>query len=71
LTLDPVKADPEETNTPYGAFHHPVNTELGHNFLPAFSKLLETGVIKPNTVKYLPGGLAGISAGFEKLKRED
>ncbi|KAL0568777.1 hypothetical protein V5O48_013209 [Marasmius crinis-equi] len=43
--------------------------EFGYGLMGALGGLLEKGVIKPNRVEKLPGGLSGITDGLERLKK--
>ncbi|KAF7326121.1 GroES-like protein [Mycena kentingensis (nom. inval.)] len=44
----------------------PAHTKFGVIYREKMPKLLEAGVIKPNRVEVLPGGLTGILAGLER-----
>ncbi|KAF8072213.1 chaperonin 10-like protein [Lyophyllum atratum] len=52
----------------YGVWELPNVRELGLVLHPKLSGLLEKGLIKPNRVEVLPGGLRGIVGGLERLK---
>ncbi|KAI1797058.1 GroES-like protein [Ganoderma leucocontextum] len=52
----------------FGSVHHPDNRDFGVELYSRLTELLRTGAIVPNTVEVVPGGLAGIAEGLEKLK---
>ncbi|KAL0568778.1 hypothetical protein V5O48_013210 [Marasmius crinis-equi] len=43
--------------------------EFGYGLMGALGGLLEKGVIQPNRIEKLPGGLSGIAFGLERLKK--
>ncbi|KAG8218887.1 chaperonin 10-like protein [Butyriboletus roseoflavus] len=51
-----------------GSFHFPQNRALGARFSIALTKWLAEGVIRPNKVEVLPGGLKGIVSGLRRLQ---
>ncbi|KAF9068405.1 chaperonin 10-like protein [Rhodocollybia butyracea] len=51
-----------------GSAHLPQNREFGRIMWKNVPGLVQDGVILPNRVEKLPGGLAGISEGLERLK---
>lgn len=59
----------KELAFPYGQVHVPANRELGKRLYASLTGLLESGEIKPNNVEVLPGGLAGIPDGLERLRK--
>ncbi|KAI0051049.1 NAD(P)-binding protein, partial [Auriscalpium vulgare] len=52
----------------YGVVHTADNQEKGGILYRVLPSLLAEGLIKPNAVEVLPGGLAGIVGGLERLK---
>ncbi|EIN05617.1 NAD(P)-binding protein [Punctularia strigosozonata HHB-11173 SS5] len=52
----------------FGAFTHPINQPLARGVAEHFPRYLEEGFIKPNRVRVLPNGLAGVEAGLELLR---
>ncbi|KAI0076490.1 GroES-like protein [Panus rudis PR-1116 ss-1] len=64
------KASSEKKHTafPHGSFYLPQFKQIGAEVFKRLTPLLETGDIKPNVPEYIPGGLAGIPEGFERLK---
>ncbi|VDB95730.1 unnamed protein product [Peniophora sp. CBMAI 1063] len=52
----------------YGASNGEENLEFGARMYGKIAGLLESGDIKPNKVEVIPGGLAGIPAGLERLE---
>ncbi|GJE89860.1 zinc-binding alcohol dehydrogenase family protein [Phanerochaete sordida] len=50
-------------------FWAPERRELGKSLCAHLPALVEAGEIKPNNVEVLPGGLTGIPAGLEKLRK--
>ncbi|THH31509.1 hypothetical protein EUX98_g2688 [Antrodiella citrinella] len=52
----------------FGTVHIPLNKELGIGMYGALPKYLESGEIKPNNTEVIPGGLAAIPEGLERLK---
>ncbi|KIK44781.1 hypothetical protein CY34DRAFT_599256 [Suillus luteus UH-Slu-Lm8-n1] len=52
----------------FGFFHLPPNRELGKSFMPVLTQWLADGIIKPNAVEVVPGGLNGVSSGLQRLK---
>ncbi|KAG6842957.1 hypothetical protein H0H87_008972 [Tephrocybe sp. NHM501043] len=72
LTLDP-KVDAVEGKNivhVYGSLAKPFSKELGAKFHSVLPQLLKTGELKPNKVEVLPGGLAGIVDGLERLEND-
>ncbi|KAI0749262.1 GroES-like protein [Daedaleopsis nitida] len=53
----------------FGSTHAPTNTEIAREVFGRLTAWLEDGVIVPNKVEVLPGGLAGIPDGLERLKQ--
>ncbi|KAI0052285.1 hypothetical protein FA95DRAFT_1379025 [Auriscalpium vulgare] len=53
----------------FGSVHDPANHTVSDAMYRALPGLLAEGVIKPNAIEVLPGGLAGISGGLERLSR--
>ncbi|KAL5525561.1 hypothetical protein ACEPAG_6897 [Sanghuangporus baumii] len=51
-----------------GTSHYPPGRALVVSLLGKLTKLLEDGVIKPNHIEVLPGGLIGIPEGLERIK---
>ncbi|KAI0686766.1 hypothetical protein BC835DRAFT_1378609 [Cytidiella melzeri] len=52
----------------YGSPHDPNQRALGVSLWGNVERLIESGEIKSNRVEILPGGLAGIFNGLQKLK---
>ncbi|EMD40158.1 hypothetical protein CERSUDRAFT_46554 [Gelatoporia subvermispora B] len=52
----------------YGSLAVPYHHKAAASLCAALSSLLEEGAIKPMRVEVLPGGLAGIVSGLERLK---
>lgn len=52
----------------FGIFNLPPNRELGKSFMPVLTQWLADGIIKPNAVEVVPGGLNGVSSGLQRLK---
>ncbi|KAI0632730.1 GroES-like protein [Trametes polyzona] len=52
-----------------GLFLLPTNVALGQSLLAKLPQLLESGDIKPNPVVVLEGGLRGVEAGLERLRK--
>jgi len=50
----------------FAAFHY--DKPLGITFAKFLPKLLEEGLIKPNRVEVLPGGLSSVEAGLKRLQ---
>ncbi|KZP26163.1 medium-chain dehydrogenase/reductase like protein, partial [Athelia psychrophila] len=55
------------TKFPWGSPFHPDNAAVGEGLHASLGKLLEDGDIKPNNIEVLPGGLAGIDGGLQRL----
>ncbi|TFK36707.1 chaperonin 10-like protein [Crucibulum laeve] len=53
-----------------GVLNLPHNIGLLTNMYAAVSQWLEEGVIKPNKVEVIPGGLAGITEGLKRLEND-
>ncbi|KAI0694764.1 GroES-like protein [Earliella scabrosa] len=53
---------------PFASYQLPGNKVLGVEIYMRLTEWLETGVIVPNRVEVLPGGLAGIPEGCERMK---
>ncbi|CAL1717200.1 unnamed protein product [Somion occarium] len=54
----------------YGTVHAPENRALGISLYQNITRLLASGDIKPDPVEVLPGGLAAIPEGLERMKRD-
>ncbi|EIN10087.1 GroES-like protein [Punctularia strigosozonata HHB-11173 SS5] len=52
----------------FGAFTLPLTKALGAGVAKHFPKYLEEGAIKPNRVRVLPNGLAGVQEGLDLLR---
>lgn len=67
----PIKAPvPEkEVIEVWGATYIPPNRAFGVVLLEKLTGLLESGEFKPNAVEVLPGGLAGVPDGLDRLKK--
>ncbi|KAM5545024.1 hypothetical protein V8D89_001135 [Ganoderma adspersum] len=52
----------------FGSVHHPENRAFGVELYSRLEELLRTGAIVPNQVEVVPGGLAGIPEGLQRLK---
>lgn len=52
----------------FGICNLPPNRELGKSFMPVLTQWLADGIIKPNAVEVVPGGLNGVSSGLQRLK---
>ncbi|RDB28572.1 Enoyl reductase LovC [Hypsizygus marmoreus] len=52
----------------FGSWSDPQRRELGVALHGVLTGLLEQGLIKPNRVEVLPGGLNGVQLGLDKLK---
>ncbi|CAL1717316.1 unnamed protein product [Somion occarium] len=52
-----------------GNFHFPPNRLLGAGLYSRLTDLFESGVLKPNNVEVIPGGLAAIPDALERLKK--
>ncbi|KAI1784383.1 GroES-like protein [Ganoderma leucocontextum] len=53
----------------FGSVHTPANRTFGVELFSRLTELLRTGALVPNEVEVLPGGLAGIPEGLERLKQ--
>lgn len=53
----------------HGNVHGPEQLNIARSLYANLTRLLEAGEIKPNNVEVLPGGLAGIPKGLERLKQ--
>ncbi|KAH9921215.1 GroES-like protein [Epithele typhae] len=53
----------------FGSFGVPVNKALGVEVYKRMTGWLEDGTIKPARVELVPGGLKGVEAGLEKLRK--
>ncbi|KAK7682473.1 hypothetical protein QCA50_014273 [Cerrena zonata] len=51
-----------------GSVHVPANHEVSIGFYSNLPQLLLSGELKPNSPEVLPGGLAGIAGGLDRLK---
>ncbi|TFY84007.1 hypothetical protein EWM64_g14 [Hericium alpestre] len=51
----------------FGSSNSPENYYISNDFYDHLTSLLDTGAIKPNRFEKLPGGLAAIPAGVERL----
>ncbi|KAI0071162.1 GroES-like protein [Panus rudis PR-1116 ss-1] len=74
--LEPELEAPKEKNLNvvlhFGTFHVPPSHRvLGVELFSHLTALLESGDIKPRNVEVIPGGLAGIPNGLERLKNND
>lgn len=67
IPQDKVKADKTVINTGVLA---PDNKPVIENLYKRLTQHLASGDIKPNAVELLPGGLAGIAKGLEKMKND-
>ncbi|KAG6827648.1 hypothetical protein H0H93_015452, partial [Arthromyces matolae] len=54
--------------TVIGIWTYPYTKDLGALFYAHLTELLENGIIRPNRVEILPGGLGGIVDGLKKLE---
>ncbi|KAI0655700.1 GroES-like protein [Cubamyces menziesii] len=52
----------------HGLFQAPSNFVAGKALLSKIPELFESGQFKPNRIEVLPGGLAGITAGLNRLR---
>ncbi|EIW57190.1 GroES-like protein [Trametes versicolor FP-101664 SS1] len=52
----------------FGNVHTPENRACGVELYKRLTEWLEKGIIKPNTVEVLPGGLAGAPEGLDRLE---
>ncbi|EIW57189.1 GroES-like protein [Trametes versicolor FP-101664 SS1] len=52
----------------HGSVHLPQHRKIGEEIFGRLTGWLEQGIIKPNAFEVLPGGLAGIVGGLERLK---
>ncbi|KAI0351756.1 GroES-like protein [Trametes cingulata] len=60
--------DTKRVMTVLGNFYLPENRTLGAELYKRLTAWLEEGVVVPNRVEVLPGGLAGIPEGLNRLK---
>ncbi|KAJ7675259.1 chaperonin 10-like protein [Mycena rosella] len=68
--LSLIKAAPERTVVPVlGSVHPPTHRAFGRVIIANIAGLVEDGLVVPNRVEVLPGGLAGIKEGLAKLQR--
>ncbi|EKM58627.1 uncharacterized protein PHACADRAFT_207436 [Phanerochaete carnosa HHB-10118-sp] len=65
---DKITSEKEISNV-HAWVHTPDQREVSKILYANLTGLLESGAIKPNNIEVLPGGLAGISEGLERLKR--
>ncbi|KAK7682603.1 hypothetical protein QCA50_014403 [Cerrena zonata] len=56
--------------TTFGSVHAPDNASFGVDLYNHITELFASGEIKPNVVEVLPGGLAGIPEGLERMKKD-
>jgi len=49
----------------------PEDRAFGLEFYPTLEKWLEEGKIKPNKVTVVPGGLAGVTEGFRRMREKE
>ncbi|KAG6810133.1 hypothetical protein H0H92_013165, partial [Tricholoma furcatifolium] len=73
LTVNPVDAVDKEEEGKHiirvlGWLDRPHTLDLGVQLYNALHDLLDQGLIKPNRVEVLPGGLDGIEGGLERLE---
>ncbi|KAH8099583.1 GroES-like protein [Cristinia sonorae] len=54
----------------YGSVHAELNRKFGQGLYSSLTGLLESGDFTPNPVEVLPGGLAGIVDGLERLEND-
>ncbi|KAI0783889.1 GroES-like protein [Irpex lacteus] len=71
VEIDEAKRDKSKrTARIWGTSHDPRQNAVAVSFYKNFTKLLESGDIKPNRVEIVPNGLAGIPDALEKLKAD-
>ncbi|KAL5486253.1 hypothetical protein ACEPAI_7299 [Sanghuangporus weigelae] len=58
-------------NTIFGSVYNPDLREMGVSLYSQLTGLLERGTIKPNRVEVLPNGLAGITEGLDRLRKNE
>ncbi|KAL5525549.1 hypothetical protein ACEPAG_6885 [Sanghuangporus baumii] len=58
-------------NTIFGSAHIPGLREMGVSLYSKLTGLLQRGTIKPNRVEVLPNGLAGITEGLDRLRKNE
>ncbi|TFK82430.1 GroES-like protein [Polyporus arcularius HHB13444] len=62
------EGDGKKVSGVFGNVHHPDNRKCGEELYARLTEWLEKGIIKPNKVEVLPGGLAGIPDGLARLE---
>ncbi|KAI0318211.1 GroES-like protein [Amylostereum chailletii] len=67
ITPDQIGEDGKHLVQVWGVIRRDDNIELGAKMCNHLTDLLEEGLLKPNNVEVLPGGLAGVSAGLDRL----
>ncbi|KAH9921177.1 GroES-like protein [Epithele typhae] len=60
--------DTKKVVSVYGVVHPPENRKIGVEVFSRVTGWLETGVLVPNKVELLPGGLSGIPDGLRRMK---
>ncbi|RPD78285.1 GroES-like protein [Lentinus tigrinus ALCF2SS1-7] len=69
LPAEPEKASDRKTIVEvFGSLYIPPNRDIAVAMCQKLGGWLESGVLKPNRVEVVPGGLAAIPAGLERLK---
>ncbi|KAF9025338.1 GroES-like protein [Hymenopellis radicata] len=54
-----------------GSVHPPTHREFGSLVMKNLGRMVEEGIIVPNRLEVLPGGLGGIIGGLERLKKNE
>lgn len=70
FVMDKSKITPDkDVRIVNGNFHGPAQRDIGRKLYLSLTQMLEAGDIKPSsTIEVLPGGLAGIPKGLERLQ---